>query len=81
MISMSPLLEYSLKQYTAVGSGGSAALSEDDIRQTAALTRAYIVLLLAGVGSYSKVFREDSIAKSKIEATPASTSPVKEKSS
>lgn len=67
LISLSPLLEYSLRRFhdSSSSSTEGAPLSEEDVRHTAAVTRAYIVLLLAGVGSYAKVFREESIARGK----------------
>jgi hypothetical protein len=68
MISLSPLLEYCLKTFSTTS---STLLSEEDVRHTAAVTRAYIVLLLAGVGSYSKVFREESIERGRITVTPS----------
>eukprot|EP00331_Platyophrya_macrostoma_P001989 CAMPEP_0176426632 /NCGR_PEP_ID=MMETSP0127-20121128/12059_1 /TAXON_ID=938130 /ORGANISM="Platyophrya macrostoma, Strain WH" /LENGTH=150 /DNA_ID=CAMNT_0017807939 /DNA_START=124 /DNA_END=576 /DNA_ORIENTATION=+ len=60
VILMSPLLEKSLDLFASGVDGG---MTKEMKRQTCALTRAFVVLLLAGIGSYSKVFREDSIRR------------------
>lgn len=73
VLSMSPLLEKALDVFATGVDGDMSPLIR---RQTCALTRAFVVLLLAGIGSYSKAIREDSIRKEaeRIENESAKTS-------
>lgn len=62
LLSLSPLLEYGIEWFSE-RNGGAKAFTDLEKKQTAALTRAYVILLMAGVGSYSKIIRENSIQK------------------
>lgn len=60
LLSLSPVLEKAVDAFSARVEGGMAPEIQ---RQTCAVTRAFVVLLLAGLGSYCKTFREDSIRR------------------
>ena len=61
VLSMTPLLEKALDMY--FDKMGLSATSAADKRQTAAVTRCYVTLMLAAIGSYCKLIREDSAKK------------------
>jgi hypothetical protein len=71
-LALTPLLEKLLDFYFET-SGMKIAAQEK--RQTAAVTRCYITLLLAAIGSYCKLIREDAAAKKPAAAVVGPTSP------
>jgi hypothetical protein len=73
-LSLSPLLEVLLDYYFE--KAGLTKVSAADKRQTAAVTRCYVTLMLAAIGSYCKLLREDA---GKLAKAPAAgvQSPVK----
>ena len=71
-LSLSPVLEVLLEMF--YNTAGLKGVSPADKRATAAVTRCYVTLMLAAVGSYCKVMREDAgmvVAVAKPAGSPA----------